>query len=67
MLCGSGINCLGSLMLMDNIVDLFPDPTEGNYHKATKADGETEEFVVSPGGVPSAFVFKTVSDQYGKY
>ncbi len=66
-LCGSGINCLGSLMLMDNIVDLFPDPTEGNYHKATKADGETEEFVVSPGGVPSAFVFKTVSDQYGKY
>jgi len=66
-LCGSGITCLGSLMLMDNIVDLFPDPTEGNYHKATKADGETEEFVVSPGGVPSAFVFKTVSDQYGKY
>lgn len=66
-LCGSGINCLGSLMLMDNIVDLFPDPTEGNYHKATKADGETEEFVVSPGGVPSAFVFKTISDQYGKY
>ena len=66
-LCGSGTTCLGSLMLMDNIVDLFPDPTEGNYHKATKADGETEEFVVSPGGVPSAFVFKTVSDQYGKY
>jgi len=31
------------------------------------ADGTTEEFVVSPGGVPSAFVFKTVSDQYGKY
>ena len=40
---------------------------EGNYHKATKPDGETEEFVVSPGGVPTAFVFKTVSDQYGKY
>ena len=66
-LCGSAINCLGSLMLMDNIVDLLPNPVEGNYHKATKADGETEEFVVSPGGVPTAFVFKTVSDQYGKY
>ena len=66
-LCGSAVTCMGSLMLMDNIVDLFPDPTEGNYHKATRADGETEEFVVSPGGVPSAFVFKTVSDQYGKY
>ena len=66
-LCGSGVTCLGSLMLMDHIVDLLPNPVQGNYHKATNADGETEEFVVSPGGVPSAFVWKTVSDQYGKY
>jgi len=65
--CGSAVNCMGSLMLMDYIVDLLPNPTEGNYHKATAADGSTEEFVVSPGGVPTAFVFKTVSDQYGKY
>jgi len=66
-LCGSGVTCLGSLMLMDQIIDLFPNPIEGNYHKATAADGTTEEFIVSPGGVPSAFVWKTVSDQYGKY
>ena len=66
-LCGSGINCMGSLMLLDHIVDMLPNPMEGNYHKATRADGETEEFVVSPGGVPTAFVFKTVSDQYGKF
>ena len=66
-LCGSGISCLGSLMLMDHIIDLLPNPVEGNYHKATLADGTTEEFVVSPGGVPAAFVWKTVSDQYGKY
>ena len=66
-LCGSGVNCLGSLMLMDGIVDLLPNPVEGNYHKATKQDGTTEEFVVSPGGVPTAFVFKTTSDQYGKF
>ncbi len=66
-LCGSGLNCMGSLMLMDHIIDLLPNPVEGNYHKATTADGKVEEFVVSPGGVPSAFVFKTVSDQYGKY
>ena len=66
-LCGSGVTCLGSLMLMDHIIDLLPNPAEGNYHKATNAEGETEEFVVSPGGVPSAFVWKTVSDQYGKY
>ena len=65
--CGSGVTCLGSLMLMDHIIDLLPNPIEGNYHKATLADGTTEEFVVSPGGVPAAFVWKTVSDQYGKY
>ena len=66
-LFGSSVTCMGSLMLMDYIVDLLPNPMEGNYHKATTADGESEEFVVSPGGVPTAFVFKTVSDQYGKY
>ena len=66
-LCGSGVTCLGSLMLMDHIIDLLPNPIEGNYHKATTADGSVEEFIVSPGGVPSAFVWKTVSDQYGKY
>ena len=66
-LCGSAINCRGSLMLMDNIVNLLPNPMDGNHYKATRQDGEREEFVVSPGGVPIAFVFKTVSDQYGKY
>ena len=66
-LCGSGLTCLGSLMLMDNVIDLLPNPVQGNYHKATTADGKTEEFVVSPGGVPCAYVWKTVSDQYGKY
>jgi len=66
-LCGSAVTCLGSLMLMDQVIDLLPNPVEGNYHKATLADGTTEEFIVSPGGVPSAFVWKTVSDQYGKY
>ena len=66
-LCGSAVNCMGSLMLMDHIVDMLPNPMEGNYHKATKQDGESEIFVVSPGGVPTAFVFKTVADQYGKY
>ena len=66
-LCGSGVTCLGSLMLMDQIINLLPNPEQGNYHKATTADGTTEEFVVSAGGVPSAYVWKTVSDQYGKY
>ncbi len=66
-LCGSAMNGLGSFMLLDDISNLLPNPMEGNYHKATRQDGETEPFVVSPGGVPTAFVFKTVADQYGKY
>ena len=59
-LCGSGLTCLGSLMLMDNIIDLLPNPVQGNYHKATTADGKTEEFVVSPGGVPCAYVLSLI-------
>ena len=66
-LCGSGVTCLGSLMLMDHIINLLPNPEQGNYHKATTADGKTEEFVVSAGGVPAVYVWKTVSDQFGKY
>ena len=66
-LCGAAISGLGSLMLMDYIVDLLPNPAEGVPYMAEKADGEPEEFIVSPGGVPTAFVFKTISDQYGKY
>ena len=66
-LCGSAASGIGSLMLIDTIIDLMPNPMEGNYHKATKQDGTTEEFIVSSGGVPTAFVFKTLQDQYGKY
>ncbi|MBR2482163.1 MAG: GTP-binding protein, partial [Oscillospiraceae bacterium] len=27
-LCGSGVNCMGSLMLLDHIVDMLPNPME---------------------------------------
>ena len=66
-LCGSGVTCLGSLMLMDHIVDMLPNPTEGRLYDVVTADGKEEEFAAAPGGVPVAYVFKTVSDQYGKY
>ena len=64
---GSAVSTMGSLMLMDNIVELLPNPVEGNMRKGMLPSGDKEEYAVSPGGVPSAFVFKTVSDQYGKY
>ncbi len=65
--CGSAISGLGSFMLMDTIVDLMPNPLEGKPDMAEDEDGDVNEFVASPGALPAGFVFKTLSDQYGKY
>ncbi|MEI3305331.1 MAG: elongation factor G [Dysosmobacter sp.] len=66
-LCGSAVSCMGSLMLMDNIVDLLPNPMEGNYHKATRHRRRDRGVRGLSRRRAYAFVFKTVSDQYGKY
>ncbi len=65
-LCGSAMSCLGSLPLLEKIVSLLPDPTEKESVKVTAGDAETT-LKIDPNGAPVAFVFKTVSDQYGKY
>ena len=65
--CGSALQGLGTRMLLDTIVDLLPNPLEGNPHTVENGDGQTEPFVLAPGALPAAFVFKTVSDQYGKF
>lgn len=66
-LCGSAASGLGTLMLMDLIVDLMPNPMEGRPELVEGAGGEAEDFIVYPGALPAALVFKTTSDQYGKY
>ena len=65
--CGSAITGLGTQMLLDNIVNLLPSPLEGRPETGEDDHGDIVEFAVSPGAVPVAFVWKTVSDQYGKY
>ena len=65
--CGSALSGLGTQMLLDNIVNLLPNPLEGPAEMGEDDHGEMVEFAVSPGAVPAAFVWKTVSDQYGKY
>ena len=65
--CGSALQGLGTRMLLDTIVDLLPNPLEGNPHTVENADGQTEPFVLAPGALPAAYVFKTISDQYGKF
>lgn len=65
--CGSAVQGLGTLMLMDSIIDLAPNPTEGVNEMVENSKGEPEEYILAPGALPCAFVFKTISDQYGKY
>ena len=66
-LCGSALDGLGSQHLLDTIIELLPSPGEGRPETGINAKDEPEEFAISPGAVPCAFVFKTMSDQYGKY
>ncbi len=65
--CGSAATGLGTQMLLDTIIDLFPNPLEGQPEMDESDSGELEEFVLAPAALPCAFVWKTVSDQYGKY
>ena len=65
--CGSGITCLGTQLLIEKVIELVPNPTEAVARKAIGADGKETTVSVDPNGAPTAFVFKTVSDQYGKY
>ena len=61
--CGSTLSGLGTLPLLDAVVNLAPSPLEGC--KEETADGET--VAVDPNGAVCAIVFKTHSDQYGKF
>jgi elongation factor G len=66
-ICGSALTGLGTVALLNAVVDLLPNPTEGAPLEAEDENGEPKQFIVSPGAVPTAFVFKTVADQYGKF
>ncbi len=65
--CGSAASGLGTRMLLDTIVELLPNPLDGQPLNAENEEGVSSPFVSAPGALPVAYVFKTVSDQYGKY
>ena len=66
--CGSAVTGLGTEMLLSTIVDLVPGPQEMPAEKATDESGEKGvEVKRDPNGATAAIVFKTISDQYGKY
>ena len=61
--CGIPLTGLGTPLLLDAIVNLFPSPAEGTVE--TTVDGD--ELPCDNSGSPSVLVYKTVSDQYGKF
>ena len=66
--CGSAFTGLGTEMLLQTIVDLVPGPLEVPAEEATDESGENAvEVAHDPNGPTAAIVFKTISDQYGKY
>ena len=66
-LCGSAATGMGVEMLMQTIVDLVPVATDMPAVAAEDDDGNAIEVAYDPNGTTAAFVFKTISDQYGKY
>ncbi len=65
--CGSAVTCIGTLSLLNEIVDLLPSPAEAAPIRAEDENEEPMDFVMSSDHSPAAFVFKTIADQYGKY
>ena len=62
-LCGSAASGSGTEAVLQAIADYVPNPAE--MPAVPTADGKT--LTVDPNGAPCAFVFKTISDQFGKY
>ncbi|NLA86905.1 MAG: elongation factor G, partial [Clostridiales bacterium] len=61
--CGCALTGLGTMPLLDTVVNLFPSPIDG--HAEITADGS--EIKPDPNGATCAIIYKTVSDQYGKF
>ena len=62
-LCGAAGSGIGTEAVLQAIVDYVPDPAE--VGEVATADGG--KLAIDPNGPVCAFVFKTISDQFGKY
>jgi len=61
--CGSAMGGVGTLNMLDAIVDLFPSPAEGRE----EVDVDGNSIVCDANGTTVAIVYKTLSDQFGKF
>ena len=60
--CGCAVTGLGTFPLLDSIINLFPSPLD---RRDATEDGEG--LAIDPSGTVCAIVYKTLSDQYGKF
>ncbi len=65
--CGSATTGLGTLALLDGLIKFAPAPDEGQPEAGKDASGADVTVAVDPNGPTCALVFKTTSDQYGKF
>ncbi len=65
--CGSVATGIGSYALLKGIVDYLPSPDEVPAEVGEDDGGELVEIYPAANGSPCAYVFKTTSDQYGKF
>ena len=64
---GSAFTGMGTEALMHGLITMGPYPMNTDPMTGVNADGDPIEVAVSREGDTVAYVFKTVSDQYGKY
>lgn len=60
--CGCGMTGIGTMSLLDAIADFMPSPLD----RADVSD-DGSEIKPDPAGATCAIVFKTLSDQYGRF
>ncbi len=60
--CGSAATGIGTLTLIDSIIKYAPAPLD-----MPAEETEDGEIALDPNGPTCAFVFKTVTDQYGRF
>ena len=65
--CGSALTGIGSLALLQGIIDYGPSPDMRAPEIAANAAGDDVELKCDPNGPACAIVFKTVADQYGRF
>jgi len=60
--CGCAVSGLGTMQLLDAVMNLFPSPADGS-----DVTDEGEVIAADPSGAVCAIIYKTLSDQYGKF